>query len=62
MTDPRIEDATGRAKEAVGALTGNDDLKASGEADQAAAKVHKTVDEVADAAKGAIDSIKDALT
>ena len=31
MTGPRIEDATGRAKEAVGALTGNDDLKAEGQ-------------------------------
>ena len=62
MTDPRIEDATGRAKEAFGALTGNDELKAEGEADRASAEVHKAVDDVADAAKGAIDAIKDKLT
>lgn len=62
MTDPRIEDATGRVKEAVGALTGNDELKAQGEADRASAEVHKAVDDVADAAHGAIDAIKDRLT
>ncbi len=62
MTDPRIEDMTGRAKEAVGDLTGNDELKAEGEADRAKAEVHKAVDDVADTAKGAIDAIKDKLT
>ena len=62
MTDPRIEDAEGRAKEALGAVTGNDKMKAEGQAEQASAKVHKTVDEAADAAKGAIDAIKEKLT
>lgn len=71
--DPKIEDAKGRAKEAAGALTGNDDLKAEGQADQAAAKVQKSLDDAADkakdavkgaaeAAEGAIDAIKDKLS
>lgn len=71
--DPKIEDATGRVKEAAGTLTGNDELKAEGAADQASAKVHETVNDVtdkakdavqgvADAAEGIIDSVKDKLS
>ena len=70
--DPKMEEAKGRAKEAAGALTGNDDLKAEGQADQASAKIHKAADKAADAAKdavskasgaveGAIDKARDAL-
>jgi uncharacterized protein YjbJ (UPF0337 family) len=71
--DPKIEDAKGRVKEATGALTGNDDLKAEGQADQASAKAQQTLDDVADkakdavkdvagAAEGVIDSVKDKLS
>jgi uncharacterized protein YjbJ (UPF0337 family) len=71
--DPRIEEATGRVKEAAGALTANDDLKAEGAADQASAKAQQALDDAADkakeavagmagAAEGAIDSVKDALS
>jgi uncharacterized protein YjbJ (UPF0337 family) len=68
--DPKIEEATGRVKEAAGALTGNDDLKAEGAAEQASAKAQQTLDDaakgavqnVAGAAEGAIDSIKDKLS
>lgn len=71
--DPKIEDAKGRVKEATGALTGNDDLKAEGQADQASAKAKQTLDDVADkakdavkdvagAAEGVIDSVKDKLS
>jgi uncharacterized protein YjbJ (UPF0337 family) len=55
--DPKIEDATGRVKEAAGALTGNEDLKAEGAADQASAKAQKALDDAADAAKSAVDSV-----
>jgi uncharacterized protein YjbJ (UPF0337 family) len=45
----------GRIKEAAGALTGNDELRAEGKADQAVGKVkqvaEKAVDEVAQAVK-----------
>lgn len=71
--DPRIEDATGRVKEAAGALTGDDDLKAEGQADQASAKAKQALDDVAETAKdavkdvagaaeGVIDSVKETLS
>jgi len=71
--DPKIEDATGRVKEAAGALTGNDDLKAEGAAEQASAQAQQAVTDAADAAKSAvqdvagaaesvIDSVKDKLS
>jgi uncharacterized protein YjbJ (UPF0337 family) len=53
--DPRLQDARGRIKEAVGALLGNKDLKASGSADQAAAKATRVVRDAAKGAKGAVD-------
>ena len=58
--DPKLEDAKGRAKEAAGAVTGNDQLKAEGQADQASAKVQQTVDDAAGAAKDAISGTADA--
>jgi uncharacterized protein YjbJ (UPF0337 family) len=71
--DPKLEEATGRVKEAAGALTGDDDLKAEGQADQAEAKAREAVDDAADkakdavagaakAAEGVIDSVKDKLS
>jgi len=71
--DPKIEEAAGRVKEAAGALTGNDDLKAEGAADQASAKAQQALDDAADkakdlvegaadAAEGAIDAVKDKLS
>lgn len=53
--DPRLQDARGRIKEAVGALTGNKDLKSSGSADQATAKATRAIREAAKNAKGAVD-------
>lgn len=41
--DGKIDQAKGRAKQAVGNLTNNDDLKAEGEVDEAAGKVKDTV-------------------
>lgn len=71
--DPRIDEAAGRVKEAAGALTGDEDLKAEGQAEQAAAKAQQALDDVADkakdvvkdvagAAEGVIDSVKDKLS
>lgn len=42
------DDLKGRAKEAAGDLTGNDDLKREGKIDQATGKVKDTVDDVKD--------------
>ena len=71
--DPKLEDAAGRVKEAAGTLSGNDDLKAEGAADQASAQAHEAINDAADkakemvegvtdAAEGAIDAVKDKLS
>jgi len=48
------EDVKGRLKEAFGDLTGNKDLKADGQLDQARAATKKRIDDVADKMKDAI--------
>jgi uncharacterized protein YjbJ (UPF0337 family) len=58
MADDRVDDLKGRAKEAAGDLTGNDDLQREGKADQAGASVKQKVNKVADAVKGKIDDLK----
>ena len=58
MADERVDDLKGRAKEAAGDLTGNDDLQREGKADQAGASVKDKVNKVADAVKGKIDDLK----
>lgn len=54
MTDHKTDEAKGRAKEAAGALTGNDDLKNEGKVDQASSSVKEKLE-------GAVDSAKDKL-
>jgi uncharacterized protein YjbJ (UPF0337 family) len=51
MADERIDDAKGRAKEAAGDLTGDEDLKNEGKVDRASGKVKDAVSGVADKAK-----------
>jgi uncharacterized protein YjbJ (UPF0337 family) len=51
MSDGTIDDAKGRAKEAAGDLTGDEDLKNEGKVDRASGKVKDTVRGVADKAK-----------
>ena len=53
----RAEDLKGRAKEAAGSVTGDDDLKAEGRADQAESSVKQAGEKV----KDAVDDIKDAF-
>ncbi len=48
----KSDDLKGRAKEAAGAATGDDDLKNEGKADQAGAKVKEK-------AGDAVDKVKD---
>ena len=50
---------TGRAKQAVGDLTDNDDLEREGEADETAGKAKDAVDGVKDRVDDAIDRAKD---
>lgn len=58
----KVEDLKGRAKEAAGAATGNDDLKAEGQADQGLAAAKEKITEAADKVKEGVDAIKDKLT
>jgi uncharacterized protein YjbJ (UPF0337 family) len=51
MSDGTMDDAKGRAKEAVGDLTGDQELKDEGKVDRASGKVKDTVGGVADKAK-----------
>jgi uncharacterized protein YjbJ (UPF0337 family) len=52
----QAEDTKGRAKEAAGAATGNDDLKAEGRDDQGQAKAKEAGRHVKEAAKDAKDT------
>jgi uncharacterized protein YjbJ (UPF0337 family) len=51
-------DIKGRAKEAAGSVTGDDDLKNEGRADQAEASVKKAGEKVKDAAGEVKDAFK----
>ena len=50
------QDATGKVKEAAGKATGNEDLEARGQADQAGASVKQAGDKTKDAAKDVFGS------
>lgn len=54
--------AVGRVKQAAGDLTGDDQLKAEGQADESAGKIKDKIEDVADAARDAVDSVKDKLS
>lgn len=54
MSDHKGEELKGRMKEAVGDLTGNEDLKKQGKAAQRSAAAKKTVDDLADKMKDVI--------
>ncbi len=51
MGDGTIDEAKGRTKEAVGDLTGDQDLKNEGKVDRASGKVKDAAGSVADKAK-----------
>ena len=55
MGNEKMEDLKGRAKEAAGDLTDNDDLKREGKVDQASAKVKDAVGDVADKVKDVVN-------
>jgi uncharacterized protein YjbJ (UPF0337 family) len=56
--DGQVDDLKGRAKEAAGDLTDNDDLKREGKKDQAAGKVKQKVEDAKDWVEDKIDDIK----
>ena len=51
MTDRKVDEAKGRAKEAAGILTDNKKLKNEGKADQAASSVKEKVEHAVDVVK-----------
>jgi uncharacterized protein YjbJ (UPF0337 family) len=52
MSDGTMDDAKGRTKEAVGDLTGDQDLKDEGKVDRASGKLKDAVGGIAEKAKG----------
>jgi uncharacterized protein YjbJ (UPF0337 family) len=54
-----IDEVKGRAKAAMGELTGSDKLKRDGKADEVVGKVKDAVDTVSDKAKHAADTLSD---
>jgi uncharacterized protein YjbJ (UPF0337 family) len=52
MAEGKFDEAKGRAKEAIGDATDDDDLKREGKADKASGKVKQKVDD-------AVDKVKD---
>jgi uncharacterized protein YjbJ (UPF0337 family) len=58
---PNTDDLKGRAKEAAGDLTNNDDLKNEGKADRAGAKVKDVIDKAEEKAKDLVDDVKEKL-
>ena len=55
--DNKTEDLKGRAKEAAGSVTGDDELKSEGRADQA----ESSVKQAGEKAKDAVGDVKDAF-
>ena len=51
----KAEDLKGRAKEAAGSVTDNDDLRREGKVDQASAKVKEKAEDAVDAVKDKVD-------
>lgn len=58
----KAEEYKGKAKEATGNVTDNDDLKSEGKSDQASSSVKQTVDDAAGKAKDVTQSAKEKLT
>lgn len=55
----KTDDMKGRAKEAAGAATGNDDLRREGKMDQAGATVKEKTGNAVDSTKDAIKDVTD---
>ena len=57
----KADQMKGKAKEAVGDLTGNKDLKSEGKADRQAGEVKEKVGKVEEKVDEGIDKVKDVL-
>ena len=54
----KVEDLGGKAKEATGNVTGDEQLQAEGKGDQAKAGLKDAVEDVKDAAGDVVDKVK----
>lgn len=61
MSD-KTDQAKGRAKQAVGDLTDDKDMKREGEADEKGGKLKEKLGDLKDKAEDAVDSVKDKFT
>ena len=59
--DGKIDQAKGRAKQAVGDLTGDEKMKNEGELDEAGGKVEEAVGTVQRKTVEAVEKVKDAV-
>jgi uncharacterized protein YjbJ (UPF0337 family) len=57
--ESKWDETKGRAKEAAGSLTDDDDLKREGKVDQAKSSVKETIDNVKDKAGDVVDKVAD---
>jgi uncharacterized protein YjbJ (UPF0337 family) len=56
--DGNIDEAKGRIKQSAGDLTGDDDLRREGKADEAAGKVKQKVEDAKDWVEDKIDDVR----
>jgi uncharacterized protein YjbJ (UPF0337 family) len=59
--DGTADDLKGRAKEAAGAVTDDDDMKREGKTDQAAGKAKNVMGDIKDKAEDAVDKVTDKM-
>lgn len=59
MANERVDDLKGRAKEAAGDLTDNDDLKREGKIDRGAANVKEKVKDAVDKVRDKVQDLND---
>jgi len=55
----KTDEVTGRIKEAAGALTGNDELRAEGKTDQVIGKVEQVAEKAVDKVKEAVKKVRE---
>jgi uncharacterized protein YjbJ (UPF0337 family) len=58
MMEGKADELKGRAKQAAGDITDNDDLKREGKADKASGKVKQKVDDAKDWVEDKIDDVR----
>ena len=61
MSESKKDEVVGRAKEAMGSLTDDEQLKEEGRDDQRTAKVKDGIERAGDKAKDAVDAVRDKL-